>query len=206
MIESIAWLQAVGRFDEIRNQGLSPVVIVYGENGQGKTTLTSVMRSMATANSSIVQARHRQQAGRPPKVVLKLSENRVSVFEESRWHNPFPKVHVYDDEFVNNNVSSGLELGSEHRKKLHEVILGSEGVDLDGVHQEAKLKIEEVNRNIRDLREKIGTADLGGMELESFLSLEKIPDVENELSEVLTNWRSHSGWVFKDWTSQRSQL
>jgi wobble nucleotide-excising tRNase len=173
LIESIRWLQAIGRFDEIRDQELSSLIIVYGENGQGKTTLASIFRSMATANPRLIQARHRQQANRLPKVVLELSENRTSIFDESQWHNPFSKIHIYDDEFVNSNVSSGLEIGSEHRKRLHEVVLGSEGIELDKVHQKAKLGIEEINRCIRNLRDKITTADLKGQELDDFLALER---------------------------------
>ncbi|WP_231486652.1 AAA family ATPase [Paracoccus pantotrophus] len=49
MIDRIQLLRNVGQFDNVSpQQPFTPLTLIYGENGRGKTTVAEILRSLAT--------------------------------------------------------------------------------------------------------------------------------------------------------------
>jgi wobble nucleotide-excising tRNase len=122
MIRSIQFLRAIGQFAYVSASSLTlgRYVLVYAENGRGKTTLAAILRSLSTGDPIPIRERRRLADSNPPKAVLACSDSQTpTVFENGAWNRNFPNIIVFDDQFVNENVYSGLAVEATHRQHLH---------------------------------------------------------------------------------------
>jgi wobble nucleotide-excising tRNase len=118
----------IGKFDSATtNVVLARLQEIYAENGRGKTTLAAIFRSLATGDVASINERHRLGAANAPHIVIDGAGGPpAAVFENGAWNRTIPEMAVFDDTFVDENVCSGLVVESEHRQRLHELILGSQ--------------------------------------------------------------------------------
>lgn len=114
MIKKIIELKNVGCFEHLRaasgNEGdFTKVNIVYAPNACGKTTLCDVFRSVQTRNPAYVMGRKRIGAGTDSAIKIQLIDNDVVAFCNRQWDGALtcPKIHVFDQRFVNDNVFVG---------------------------------------------------------------------------------------------------
>ena len=178
MIAEIRLIRNVGAFDSVTSHGeliLNKLTLIYAENGRGKTTLTSILRALASNNSATIQERHRLGSTHSPHVVLSW-DNGSTVFENGTWNNHVPKIRVFDDEFVDKNVYSGLAVDPDHRQNLHDLVIGSTAVALNLKLQEYVQTIEELNASIRRRRQAIPESIRGGLSIEEFCRLPPLDD------------------------------
>jgi wobble nucleotide-excising tRNase len=91
---------------------------------------------------------------------------------------------VFDDTFVDQNVCSGLAVGAERRQRLHEWILGSEGVTLNRTLQEVVARIEEFNQNLRVKADAIPAVVRAGLSADDFCALEPREDIDATIKEA----------------------
>jgi wobble nucleotide-excising tRNase len=186
MIEHIQLLRNVGLFDNVSppaQTALTPFTLIYGENARGKTTLAAVLRSLATGNPELVIERHRLRAQHPPHVVFRYTGG-LAVFQNGAWTQPLPNVAIFDDAFVSANVCSGIELQTAHRQNLHELILGAQGVALNGALQGHVARIEEHSAALRHLAEAIPAGALGPYKVDAFCDLEADAEIERKIQEA----------------------
>src|SRR5665647_1997629 len=104
-----------------------------------------------------------------------------AVFKDGVWNRGLPDVIVFDDDFVEANVCSGLEIASQHRKNLHDLVLGAEAVVLGRQYKALVEKVEDHNRKLREREGAIGTSLRGGLTVAEFSALKALPDVESKL-------------------------
>jgi hypothetical protein len=179
MLDRIQLLRNVGQFDSV-NAGaqlpLSKLALVYAENGRGKTTLAAILRSLSTGDPTTILERHRLSATNAPHVVLR-SNGTSFVFENDAWSATHPNLAVFDDVFVAQNVCSGIDIQTEHRQNLHELILGSQGVSLNAVLQTHVARVEEHNRELRFRADAIPAASRGTFSVDAFCALEQNPNI-----------------------------
>lgn len=177
-VERFQLLRNVGQFDSV-NAGaqlaLTPLTLIYAENGRGKTTLAAIMRSLSTGDATVIQDRHRLGAAHPPQIVLTVGGAQI-VYQDGAWQQPLPPVTVFDDDFVAANVCSGIEIDPSHRQNLHELILGAQGVALNAELQRNVAAIEEHNRELRTKEAAIPVAQRAGLNVDAFCAL---PDDDN---------------------------
>jgi len=127
MIVCIRLLRNIGQFDSVSAGATIPLArltLVYSENGRGKTTLAAVLRSLATGDPVPIAERRRLAAQHPPHVVVECSGGPpAAIFENNAWNRTLPRLVVFDDVFIDENVHSGLTVQAHHRQNLHELIL-----------------------------------------------------------------------------------
>ena len=87
---------------------------------------------------------------------------------EQRLEPTLPTIAVFDDIFVDENVFSGLAVEPDHRQKLHELILGVQGVNLNHELQQHVAHIEEHNRLLRIKADAIPAAARGSLNVDDF--------------------------------------
>lgn len=153
MIDRIHLLRNFGQFDNVSpppDTAFTPFTVFYGENGRGKTTLATMLRSLAANEPELVDERQRLGSQHPPHVVLANSGVQI-IFQNGGWSQPLPDITIFDDAFVAENVCSGIEVQATHRKNLHELILGAQGVALSNALQGHIDKVEVHNVNLRGL-------------------------------------------------------
>lgn len=132
MLDSIRLIRNIGKFDSASGCAafeLPKLTLIYAENSRGKTTLSAIMRSLATGDPIPISERCRLQSAHPPHVVVQLATGLVT-FQNNTWTQPLPNMVVFDDAFIDQNVYSGLSVEFEHRQRLHEFIIGAQGVAL----------------------------------------------------------------------------
>ena len=156
MIDRFALLRNIGQFDSVTAGAqlpLAKLTVIYGENGRGKTTVAAIIRSLATGDATPVTERHRLGATHPVHVVIDNGAvGAPAMFQHGAWSAADPSLAVYDDEFVAQNVCAGLTIENEQRQKLHELILGAQGVALNKAQNDAIEAVEEHTRDHRDHR------------------------------------------------------
>lgn len=186
MIEVFQLIQSIGKFDSVtagRQTSLSKFTLIYGENGRGKTTLAAILKSLGINDASYIQDRHRLGASQPPHAVVKTRDG-THIFDNGSWSATFPHIAVFDDAFVAENVCSGIEIESTHRRKLHELILGAQGVVLNQELQTQVSKIEDHNRELKRRESLIPQHVRGGFSLEEFCALEPREKIEDEIKDA----------------------
>ncbi|MDY0296450.1 MAG: AAA family ATPase [Acidobacteriota bacterium] len=188
MIRHIRLLRNIGQFDSVdiaASIDLKRLSLVYGENGRGKTTIVSILRSLSTGNPNPILERQRLGSQHPPHIVLECDGGAVDVvFENEAWNRTIPDLLIFDDVFVDESVHSGLVVEAEHRKNLHEVVLGAQGVALSRRIQGLVRRVEDHNRILREKDRAIPEAERQGLSVDEFCSLEERPQIEHEIRET----------------------
>lgn len=174
MINRLQLVRNIGQFDSVSGPPdltLSRLTLIYAENARGKTTLAAILRSLGANDPVPIVERSRLGAAHPPHVVLDCAVGPQAVFQNGVWNRSLGNVVVFDDEFVDQNVYSGLVVGSEHRQRLHELILGAQGIALNQRLQALVARIEEHNSELRAKGNVIPAGARGTFSVDEFCSL-----------------------------------
>lgn len=186
-LERLRLLRNVGQFDSV-NEGaqlpLTRLTLIYAENGRGKTTLASILRSAGSGNAQLITERHRLGAQQQPHLVLAPQAGPPLVFQNGTWSATLPDIAVFDDHFVAQNVCAGVEIEKSHRQNLHELILGAQGVALNAALQAQVARIEEHNRTLRALSDAIPPEARGTIAVDAFCALTAVADVDDAIQQA----------------------
>ena len=188
MIKNIRLLRNIGKFQHAhsgKNINFKRMTLLFAENGRGKTTLAAVFRSLAQRDSGPIVERRRFGASEDPHVVI-ISEHssKAICFEDDSWTGTFPRIVVFDDTFVEENVYSGLTVSSQQWQKLHDLILGPKAVQLQRSLDEQVEKIECHNREIRNLENALKSHLPQGFTLDDFCFLKPDPNIVKRIEEA----------------------
>ena len=188
MIERIKLIQNIGRFNSDSagaSHELSKLTLIYGDNAQGKTTLTAILRSLASGDPKPIVERRRLGSQHPPKAVLSWQDMPTDViFQNDAWNHTFGNLKVFDDNFVDENVYSGLDVEASHRQNLHQLILGDQGVALNRTLQNLVARIAEHNSAISGKSAAIPEQERYGMPVDTFCALTELPDVDEKIADA----------------------
>jgi wobble nucleotide-excising tRNase len=190
MIEYIKLIRNIGQFDSVASGGQMPLkrlTLIYAENGRGKTTLAAMLRSLASGDPLPIIERRRLAAANPPHVVVAPAGGSPVIFQNDAWSQRIPEIVVFDDLFVRENVHAGLEVETEQRQNLHELILGAHGVALNRSLQAHVAKIEEHNRTLRTKSDAIPAAIRGSFSVDAFCALQERADIDLAIQEAERN-------------------
>jgi wobble nucleotide-excising tRNase len=144
-----------------RTTDFERINLIYGENGSGKTTLSIILSSLKGNNAILAKKRSfNRTVAQDIDVLTDLPANRTCSFTNGAWNNHYPNIEIFDIHFINENIYTGMEIQSQHRKNLLEIIFGQVGIQLKTDIQQIKDDIKDGNKTIKDLTEKIeGTID-----------------------------------------------
>ena len=184
MITKLEYVQNIGRFETVKHDpGLTfkKLGLVFSENGQGKTTLCAIMRSLTTGDPTPILERHRLSAKTLSKVVLEMDSSKAA-FDGIAWTSNGPEVLIFDDHFVETNIYSGLNVTSGNRQNLHELVIGEEGVKLNREVQDLTRSIADLQKALREKESAMPTNILGGLSIDDFCSLPLPDDLDEQLS------------------------
>lgn len=185
MIRRIRLLRNIGQFDSVDAAAtimLGRLVLIYAENGRGKTTLAAVLRSLASGNPLPITERHRLSAAHPPHVVLDCEGGPPdAMFQDGAWNRTLPHLVLFDDVFVDANIHSGLAVDARHRQNLHELVLGARGVALSRQLQELVTRIEQHNSALREKASAIPDRLREGFPVDQFCALAELAGVDAEI-------------------------
>lgn len=184
MINRLQLLRNVGQFESVATKfDLAKLTLLYAENGRGKTTLTAILRSLATGEPLPIVERHRLGATHPPEVIIACSGGaQPARFQNGAWSRTCPDMVVFDDVFVDRNVCSGLEVGADHRQNLHELIIGEQGVSLAKRVMELADEIRTRNTELRTKTAALQGVEKQGLSVDDFCALQPQDKIDDAVS------------------------
>ena len=185
MIRHIKLLRNIGTFNSdnsIESIDLRRLVLIYAENGRGKSTLADILRSLARNDIAPILGRRRLGSKYPPHIVLDVDTNPPNVmFQYDTWTRTLPEIKIFDEVFVDENVYSGLEVDPQHRQNLHELVLGDQGVALSRNLQELISRRKQHNKALSEKGMAIPDQVRNGLDVDEFCALQPMPNVEDEI-------------------------
>ncbi|MBS0443451.1 MAG: AAA family ATPase [Proteobacteria bacterium] len=134
MLEKIIRVDGVGIFHNgtPAARDLAKLTLIYADNARGKSTLSAILRAVASGDTVALTSRATIGGTRPAAVHLRFQEpagGRTVRFENGVWDGTAPHVHVFDNAFVESNVYAAGEVSTGHHEALLDFALGTAAVD-----------------------------------------------------------------------------
>jgi wobble nucleotide-excising tRNase len=188
MIKRIQSIKNLGRFLSCDNTVLGQVVLIYGPNCYGKSTLSDLFRSLEKNDSYIINKRKSINITEPVNICLtflaetEIGEKKLTFNEIWNKNNFNYSLEIFDSKFIDENVFTGLNILRSNKENLTHLIIGSENVKFAGEIEKLKKAERELITQYGSLeyllKEKIGIFDIG-LTFEEFISVEKLESIEN---------------------------
>lgn len=172
MINKIKRLKTIGKFYDFSGQANAldwhRNTFVFAPNAYGKSTLVNVLRSLRDNDSKMIRARKTLGAAAVPEAVIVI-DGTNHVFNGTRWDRQFPSIRIFDAPFIHANILAH-EIGHEHKKNIHKIIIGEQGIklaeELAVLKTKEKAKSQEVANFTRQFNQGSFT-----LSLNAFLSI-----------------------------------
>ena len=128
MIEEIIKLRGIGMLHDSLPNGphaLSKAVAIYSDSGRGKSTFSCLLRSLPDNDCKEVLARQTLREEVEPYAELLIGGTKHTLSQGS-WDETYQGVRVFDDDFVEKNVSLGRLVAVRHLEHLLKFAVGKE--------------------------------------------------------------------------------
>ena len=184
MLQRIISVKNIGRFKNCTAAGdvtFRRFTLIFAENGRGKTTLCTILRSLFTDTPALIIGRATLGGMEPPEVQL-LTTNGNVAFRNGSWSAVFPEIAVFDGTYVSENVFAGDVVDTEQRRNLYRVIIGAQGVRLAAQLNDLDNQIRAKNSEIRENRANLQRYLPAGMTIESFIELPEDEQIDTKIA------------------------
>jgi len=185
MLEKFISIKNIGRFRDCNPRGdvtFRKLTLVFAENGRGKTTLCSILRSLQTGAAEYITERKTLGTSDPAFVQIRISGNNIT-FGNSGWSSTHDDITVFDSVFVHDNVYAGDYVDHEHKKNLYRVIVGAQGVQLARQIEDLDTKIRDASANIRTKVEAVTRTLPKGSTLDEYVAWQPVADIEIKIQQ-----------------------
>lgn len=154
MIEEIIQLRGIGLLHDALPKGpqaLSKAVAIYSDSGRGKSTFSCLLRSLPDNDCEEVRARQTLRAEAEPHAELLIGDAKHTLSQGS-WDRTYQGVRVFDDDFVEKNVSLGRLIALKHLEHLLTFALGEDmGQPAEVIAEVLEEFRDGVNSRLREL-------------------------------------------------------
>ena len=132
MITKVKRLKSIGKFYDFSEKANAldwhKNTFVFAPNAYGKTTLVNVLRSLRDNDPKLIRVRMTLGTATEPEAVIVIDSDNY-VFNGTKWERQYPAIQIFDMPFIHANILTH-EIGHEHKKNIHKIIIGAEGVKL----------------------------------------------------------------------------
>ncbi|MBI5522504.1 MAG: AAA family ATPase [Desulfarculus sp.] len=189
MIKKVITIKGTGKYYSYAASGdgldFGKNTLIFSNNGRGKTTLSKILAAMAANDiDSLIE---RKTLGRElqQNIVVKHTDGTI-VFDANNWNynglTSQPIIHSFDQDYINDNLFV-IDITAEHKKRIHSIVLGQNGVTLSTEVTDAKnreAQASEVFRIFsRELEKKIA---ITGRRDYLTITAEEKPTIENTIN------------------------
>ncbi len=183
MLERISEIQGIGLLHDAnaKPHACRKATLIYGDNGRGKSTLATILRSLSTGDGSLITHRNTLDGKFPPKVKLQFSNGHQVTFANGSWSEQRPDVVVFDADFIERNVHSGGTVSTNHRKNLLEFALGEPAVAARAAADKATADAKKASEEVQSLSSQLAGYH-SGMALEQFETLTAVSDADTQIA------------------------
>ncbi|MGN6553663.1 MAG: AAA family ATPase [Verrucomicrobiota bacterium] len=185
MLERIEQIQGVGLLHDANGKPFKwqRATLIYADNGRGKSTLASVLRSIATGDASLMAARTTVDGTLPPAGVLQFGSGHKVSFVAGKWSETRPELLVFDSDFIDKNVHSGGAVSTGHRKNLLQFALGEKAVAARLAEDKATNEAKAASDAVQQLNGQLSGYHQGTT-LALFEKLPEAPDADKQIEDL----------------------
>lgn len=188
-INKVVEIKNLGKFKDHSAKGnliFTDFCIIYGENGKGKTTFSTILRSLKSGDTSLLYEKKSTEATGPISIKLLLENNQLAEFNEvtNQWSLLNPDLEIFDSVHVNNNVYSGDRVEHNHKKNLYYLVIGETGVQLAKEIEDLTVAIKEQSTELNSLENSIKSKIISKIDVESYIHLTPIENLEEKIIET----------------------
>lgn len=185
MLERIEEIQGVGLLHDANGKPFKwqKATLLYADNGRGKSTLATILRSLGASDPSPLLERKTIDGALLPKVTLQFPSGHKVTFNGTKWSEARPEFLVFDADFVEKNVHSGGVVTTGHRKNLLQFALGEKAVA-------ARMAEEKATNNARKAADEVQSV-IGklsghheGISLAEFEKLTNVADADKQIEDL----------------------
>lgn len=173
MITRIALLKRIGKFYEFSAQtdvlDWQKNTLVFAPNACGKSTLVNVLCSLRDNDPKLIRARRTLSAAAANPEAVIVIDGGNHVFNGTSWDKPFASIQVFDVPFIRENILAH-EIAHEHKKSIHRIIVGAQGVKLAAELAELKTKEKAARQDATKLAEHFRQSG-SPVSLDTFLAI-----------------------------------
>lgn len=182
MLERIESIQGVGLLHDANGKPhtCQKATLIYADNGRGKSTLATVLRSVAAGDATLIAHRKTVDGTLQPKVALQFASGHKVTFSANAWSEARPEVLVFDADFVERNVHSGGAVNTGHRKSLLEFALGEAAVAARAAVDQATGAAKAAADKVQSLSGQL-SGHHTGLTLAQFEALPKVADADAQV-------------------------
>lgn len=166
-----------------RQHGLKKASLIYADNGVGKSTLASIIRSCASNNPDLIIRRRTIDGNNQSEVVLQFTNGQQSKFTNSSWDTPRQELLVFDSDFVEQNVYAGGQVTTDHRKNLLQFALGTTAVNAQYEYDQADNDALAATQTVRDITNQLAGFQRG-TSIQQFRELAEVIDAEAQIERL----------------------
>lgn len=153
MISRFTQIKGVGKYincSNIAGKKFERNTIIFGHNTGGKSTLTDILWSFKTGDTSFIEGRKSFGFFGSQIVEIVDKANNVIKYPSANWSNGYENIEIFDTQFINENVFEGNEIKYGNQKKLHSIIIGQEGKRLSEEINLCQEKFAEITKEKTD--------------------------------------------------------
>lgn len=154
--------------------------LIYAENARGKSTFTSLLRSLSTGDTSELTERTTIGGLQPLGARLQFDKGSIHTLSEGGWDKTNPDVIVFDGHFVETNVYSGASVSTQQRQQLLDFALGDKAVAAQKVEGNAVQLSEEAKNKLQAKVAEVQALH-PGMTLAEFKALPSSPSFADDI-------------------------
>ena len=155
MLRRIHKIENVGVFKDFQNGSrvqFDKHTIIYGRNTYGKTTLSDILQSLATGDDTIITSRASIPSSEKQQSIefgfsCEASEQKIC-YKDSKWDSNDINIDIFNNNFVEKNIFTGLSIGRSNKENFTDFILGEEDVNLAKSISIDKKNLGEEKKNL----------------------------------------------------------
>ena len=147
--------------------------------------MANILRSLANDDPDILLGRQRIGGNASPFVKISRTDGVTPfLFNQAQWNAPLTTIHIFDEEFINTNVYSGMDVTPPQRSAMHDLINGPKGASFQKKAQSLRARREQIREKISNHETDIRKHMPNGVGLDVFIDLQPIDNLPSKLSAV----------------------
>ncbi|MEQ1557793.1 MAG: AAA family ATPase [Methyloglobulus sp.] len=193
MLFRIEQIQGIGLLHSAngKNFKCEKATFIYADNGRGKSTLASVLRSVSTGDTTLITKRKTVDGTLPPSTTLQFDSGHKVTFSKDCWSEIRPEILVFDSEFIERNVHSGGAVSTGHRKNLLEFALGEAAVNARKSVEQSTNTATLASNTVTGIESQLKGYHTG-LTLAQFEKLTEVQDADTQIDALRNSIKSAS--------------
>lgn len=190
-IDAIQHIKNIGKFSNCQMAGcqFSDTTIIYGKNTLGKSTLTSIFRSLQSGNKKIIEGRKTFGSTNQPGIQIRFFDgtNRELIdYSSNKWSDGNSNILIFDTQFISENVFQGEQITFDNQKSLNQIIIGAKGLQLNTEIQNLQNELNELTERKRkltsDFNKLLPSSEFENITIDKFCTLPELSELDEQIS------------------------